>query len=78
MVSIIPPSIPAIACVKHMLTIVMAMAKEVGRSADGSVIKIGAIHATYMLAILNVKRMSVYTHNKSGLCLTYSRDTVRG
>jgi hypothetical protein len=78
MVSIIPPSIPAMACVEHMLTIVMAMARGVGRSADGSVIEIGAIHAAHMLAILNVKRMSVYAHKKSGSCLVYSRDTVGG
>jgi hypothetical protein len=61
-----------------MLTIVMAIAREVGRSADGSVIEIGAIHAAYMLAILNVKRMSVYAHNKSGSCLAYSKDAVGG
>ena len=78
MVSIIPSSIPAMACVEHMLTMVMAMAREVGRSADGNVIEIGTIYATYMLAILNVKRMLVYAHNKSGSCLAYSRDAVGG
>jgi hypothetical protein len=57
MVSIIPSSIPAIACVEHMLTIVMTMARGVGRSADESVIEIGAIYIAYMLVILNVKRM---------------------
>jgi hypothetical protein len=41
-----------------MLTMVMAMVRGVGRSTDGNVIEIGAIYAAYMLAILNVKRMS--------------------
>jgi hypothetical protein len=40
-----------------MLTIVMTIARGVDRGADRSVIEIGAIYATYILAILNVKRM---------------------
>jgi hypothetical protein len=61
-----------------MLTIIIAIARKVGRSVDESVIKIGAIYATHMLVILNLKRMLVYAYNKSGLCLAYSEDIIRG
>jgi hypothetical protein len=57
MVSIIPSFISAMACVEYILTIVIAMARGVGRGTDKSVIQIGAIYAAYMLAILNLKRM---------------------
>jgi hypothetical protein len=77
MLSIIPPSKPAMACAEHTLTMVMAMARGVGRSAGGSIIEIGAIYAAYMLTILNVKRMLAYAYNMSGSCLAYSRDAVR-
>ena len=56
MLSIIPLYMLAMACAKHMLTIVMAMAREVGRSADKNVVKINTIYARYMLRILNIKK----------------------
>jgi hypothetical protein len=60
-----------------MLTIVMAIAREVSHSADESVIEIGVIYTVYMLIILNVKRMSAYAYNMLGLCLVYSKDTIK-
>jgi hypothetical protein len=77
MLSIIPLFILAMACTEHMLTIVMAMVRRIGCGTDGSVIEIGAIYATYMLTILNVKIMLVYAYNMLGLCLVYFRDVIK-
>lgn len=67
---------PVIACAEHMLTMVMAMARRVGRCADGKVVEISTIHAGHMLPILNVIKMSAYAQNILESCLGYSGDAV--
>ena len=45
---------PMMVCTEYILTMVMAIARGVGRSTDGNVVEISTIHAGYILLILNV------------------------